>query len=84
MVDFRVCGEEVFEHRVVVCLRVVERQIYLYNLHLWEMVAHVVSESHLPVGLLFRRHSSVLGLLHQHYLGFFRCYQHKHTRCEIS
>ena len=84
MVNMRMRREKLFENLVELCLRLAQGQIDVGNLDLGEVIAHVVAEARLTVGLLLRAHMAVLKLFHHHDFLLFRCDEHHHAGSEIA
>ena len=59
MMHVGVFGEEILQYVVIFLPLHVERQVYLRDSDIGEVVAHVMSESSLAVFLLFARHVTV-------------------------
>ena len=77
-------GEVFLQHLDKLVSGAVERQVERMDLHLREMVVHVVAESHLAVVLLLTHHLSVLGLAHQHHFFLAAGNHAEHLGCKVA
>ena len=78
MVDVRMPGKELLQHFGKFSTCAAQRQVEHGNLHVREVVVHVMTESYLSVVLLLADHSSVLGLPHEHDFIFLCGKHHQH------
>ena len=72
------------QHLLVLVAGSVERKIEHIDDYIWEMIMHIMTESHLTVVLLFADYMTVLGLSHQHHLFLIACKHHQHLGCKIA
>ena len=82
MVDVRMHGKELLQHFDEFSTCAAQRQVEQGNLHVREVVVHVMAESYLSVVLLLADHSSVFGLPHEQDFIFLCCKHHQHLGCE--
>ena len=84
MANLGMVAEEVVQQSVVVLLRSVQGKRQRLDVHLREVVLHVVAEPHLAVFLLLRGSVALPALLHQHDGGVASCDQHQDLSSEIA
>ncbi len=85
MMDVRMLSKVLLQHFLGTQLSAAQRQIeHIGNLHVREVVVHVMAESHLTVVLLLADHLSVLGLSHQHHLFLIARKHHQHLGCKVA
>ena len=72
------------QHLLVLVAGSVERKIEHIDDYIWEMIMHIMTESHLTVILLFADYMTVLGLSHQHHLFLIGRQHHQHLGCKIA
>ena len=78
-------GSEVFlQHLHKLSAGTIERQVEHIDLYAWEMVVHIVAETHFTVVLLLADHDSVLSLSHQHDFFLLEGKHHEHLGSEES
>ena len=75
-------GKELLQHFGEFSTCAAQRQVEHGNLHVREVVVHVMAESYLSVVLLLADHFSVLGLPHEHDFIFLGGNHHQHLGCE--